>query len=469
MANWNPRANAIFASLVELPPEQWQDHLEQACAGDDELQHQVEALLAAHAEAGSFLDQGVNPADVETVAFDTKGVDPSLGTPRYVGDYELLEMLGRGGMGMVYKAHQASCKRLVALKMVLAASHATPKLLARFRTEGEAIARLQHPNIVQVFEVSEHEGQPFFSMEFCPGGSLDKKLNGTPWQPKQAARLVEVLARAMQAAHDQNVIHRDLKPANMLLGADAAPKITDFGLAKKLDEVGQTASGDIMGTPSYMAPEQAGGMASPRRSAIGPACDVYALGAILYELLTGRPPFKAATHLDTILQVVNDEPASLRQLQSKTPIDLETICLKCLHKIPHKRYASAAKLAADLRRFQDGEPIEARPAGWVERGWKWAKRRPTAAALLLVSVVALLVVLVGGLWFNARLTEERNLATEQRNEALGEKKTAEVQLQRNPGLGYDHGPSHARSAHSDARRCTPGYQPRWPPSCPHPE
>jgi formylglycine-generating enzyme required for sulfatase activity len=304
---------------------------------------------------------------------------------------------------------------MVALKMILAGAYAGEAERRRFRTEAEAVARLRHPNIVQVYEVGEQDGKPFCSLEFCEGGSLEKKLGGTPVQSREAARLVETLARAMQAAHAAGIVHRDLKPANVLVGAEGTLKVTDFGLAKKLDAAsGQTASGAILGTPSYMAPEQAGG----RSKEVGPGADVYALGAILYECLTGRPPFKAAVALDTLLLVLGEEPVPVRQLQPKVPVDLETIALKCLHKEPARRYASAAALAEDLRRFLAGEPIVARPAGWFERGWKWAKRRPTAAALTLVSVAALLVLLVGGLWFNARLTE-------QRNEALGQKQIAE--------------------------------------------
>ena len=267
-------------------------------------------------------------------------------------------------MGVVYKARQTKLDRVVALKMILSGGYAGEADLARFRTEAEAIARLQHPNIVQIYEVGEQNGLPFFSLEFCGGGSLEKELDGTPLPPKKAAALVETLARAMQAAHEQGVVHRDLKPANVLLAKDGTPKITDFGLAKKLDEVGQTASGAVMGTPSYMAPEQASG----KSQEIGARTDVYALGAILYECLTGRPPFKAATPLDTIMQVVSDEPVPPRQLQSRTPRDLETICLKCLQKEPRKRYASAKALANDLHRYQAGEPIKARPVGRVERG-----------------------------------------------------------------------------------------------------
>ncbi len=290
-------------------------------------------------------------------------------------------------MGVVYKARQTKLGRVVALKMILSGAHAGEADLGRFRTEAEAIARLQHPNIVQVFEVGEHGGLPFFSLEFCPGGSLAQKLNGTPLPAREAAALVETLARAMQAAHEQHVIHRDLKPANVLLAEDGTPKITDFGLAKKLDEAGQTQSGAIVGTPSYMAPEQASG----KSGAIGPACDVYALGAILYECLTGRPPFKAATALDTILQVMSDEPVPPRQLQSTTPRDLETICLKCLHKEPQQRYLTAEALAADLRRFQADEPIAARPRGRWERAWRWCRRNKAVAAAVGFAVLFLVV------------------------------------------------------------------------------
>jgi len=215
---------------------------------------------------------------------------------------------------------------------------------------------------------------PFFSLEFCGGGSLERKLNGTPLPAKEAAALVEMLAQAMHAAHQANVIHRDLKPANVLLTATGAPKITDFGLAKKLDAAaGPTQTGSLMGTPSYMAPEQAGGKSKD----IGPAADIYALGATLYECLTGRP-FKAATPLETVLQVLSEEPVPPSWLQPGTPPDLETICLKCLHKEAARRYPSAAELADDLRRWRVGEPIRARPAGRLERLIKWTRRRPPA-------------------------------------------------------------------------------------------
>jgi WD40 repeat protein len=311
-----------------------------------------------------------------------------------VPGYELFGELGRGGMGVVYRARQVGLNRPVALKMILSGGHASAADLARFRTEAEAIARLQHPNVVQVYEVGEQGGLPYFSLEFCGGGSLAARLDGTPWEPKRAAALVETLARAMEAAHARQIVHRDLKPANVLLADDGTPKVTDFGLAKQLDSgAGQTASGAILGTPSYMAPEQANGGKD-----IGPAADVYALGAILYELLTGRPPFRAATPLDTVLQVVSEEPVAPGRLNSKTPRDLETVCLKCLAKEAMRRYASAEALAEDLRRYQSGEPIAARPVGRLERGWRWCRRNPVVAGLLAAVVIVTAGGFTGTLW-----------------------------------------------------------------------
>ncbi len=324
------------------------------------------------------------------------------GTPAVPG-YEILGELGRGGMGVVYKARQLGLDRLVALKMILAGGHAGAAELARFKTEGEAVARLQHVNIVQIHEVGEHDGLPFFSLEFCGGGSLERKLAGTPLTPADAAALVESLARAMQAAHDKGVVHRDLKPANVLLADDGTPKITDFGLAKKLDEAGQTTTGAVMGTPPYMAPEQAGAKAYR----VGPATDVYALGAMLYECLTGRPPFRAASTMDTLMQVMSDEPVPPHQMQPRTPRDLETICLKCLQKDPAKRYASAHDLAEDLRRFRAGEPIRARPVGHLERGWRWCRRNPAVAASLLTVALSLLAGSAVAVAFGVRAEQAR--------------------------------------------------------------
>jgi serine/threonine protein kinase len=309
--------------------------------------------------------------------------------PPHLPGYEILGELGRGGMGVVYQARQLKLDRVVALKMIIAGGHAGAAELARFRNEAEAIARLQHPNIVQIHDVGDYGGLPFFSLEYCPGGSLDRQLNGTPMSAARAAALVETLARAVQAAHQKGVIHRDLKPANVLLADDGSPKITDYGLARKLDQAGQTQPGTVLGTPGYMAPEQAGGKGQQE---LGPACDIYALGAILYECLTGRPPFKAATPLDTVLQVLSDEPVPPSQLQPTSPRDLETICLKCLQKEPAKRYGSAEDLADDLRRFRAGEPILARPVSRLERLWRWGRRNPGLAGLSAVAAALLLAV-----------------------------------------------------------------------------
>jgi WD40 repeat protein/serine/threonine protein kinase len=342
-----------------------------------------------------------------------------------LANYEILAELGRGGMGVVYKARQISLNRLVALKMILAGSHAATKDLARFRQEAEAVARLRHPNIIQIYDIGEAEGRPFFALEFVEGDSLAHLLRGTPQPSTPAARLTETLARAVQYAHQQGIIHRDLKPANILLQHDeraalhdeqektdssflirrsAVAKITDFGLAKRVDAHSSGGhSEEVVGTPSYMAPEQ--GMSN---AAIGPAADVYALGAIFYELLTGRPPFRGPTSLETVVQVLHEEPARPSYLRPDLPRDLETICLKCLAKDPAKRYASAEALAEDLYRFRHGKPILARPVGMHERIWKWAKHRPLSAALVagIILVTVLGFAGVTWQWQEARLARD---------------------------------------------------------------
>jgi hypothetical protein len=267
-------------------------------------------------------------------------------------------------MGVVYEARQVCLDRVVALKLIAAGAHAGPEDRARFRLEAEAVARLQHSNIVQVYEVGERGGYPYLALEFVGGGSLGQKLNGTPLPPQQAAQLMVQVARAVSYAHEQGIVHRDLKPANILLTADGIPKIGDFGLAKRLDaDTGHTRSGAVMGTPSYMAPEQAEG----KSKEVGPATDVYALGAILYELLTGRPPFRAATFLETLEQVRSQSPVPPRLLQPKTPRDLEAICLKCLEKESSRRFLTAQALADDLDRFLVGEPTHTRSINLFEK------------------------------------------------------------------------------------------------------
>jgi serine/threonine protein kinase/tetratricopeptide (TPR) repeat protein len=320
--------------------------------------------------------------------------------PTKVAGYYIIGELGRGGMGVVYKARQVGLNRLCALKMILGSGHASLDTLARFRIEAEAIAQLQHPNIVQVYEIGEQDDCPFFSLEFVEGDSLAHKIDGTPQPVREAAQLMQSLCAGMQAAHQRGIIHRDLKPANILLTKDGVPKITDFGLAKRFEDQdqGQTRTGAIMGTPSYMAPEQAKG----RNKELGPAADIYSLGAILYDLLTGRPPFRGETIMDTLNQVQNLEPLPPVRLQPKVPLDLQTICLKALNKDPKKRYESAGALGEDLRRFLAGEPILARPASPVERSIKWIKRHPAATTLISISSLAVVSVLTFGvLWLNA--------------------------------------------------------------------
>jgi tetratricopeptide (TPR) repeat protein/tRNA A-37 threonylcarbamoyl transferase component Bud32 len=303
--------------------------------------------------------------------------------------YEILEKLGEGGMGVVYKARQQALNRLVALKMIVGGSRARADLLGRFRTEAEAVARLRHPNILQIYDIGDVGGLPFLSLELLEGGDLDDRLAGTPQPGERAAELVATLARAIHAAHQARIVHRDLKPTNILFTADGVPKITDFGLAKRLEsETRQTETGEIMGSPSYMAPEQAQG----RTKDIGPAADVYALGAILYEVLTGRPPFKGETALETARQVIDDDPVPPSRLVPRLARDLETICLKCLHKEPHKRYDSALDLALDLECYREGKTIKARRTPPWERGLKWSKRHPVAdlaVAMCLMAAVGL--------------------------------------------------------------------------------
>jgi tetratricopeptide (TPR) repeat protein len=313
--------------------------------------------------------------------------------PRITG-YKTLERLGRGGMGVVFKARHLELDRVVAIKMLLAGTHADREDLSRFRLEAEAVARLQHPHVVQIFEIGEQDGQPYYAMEFVDGGHLGSHTSGIPQPATKCARVIKVLAHTLHYAHQRGVVHRDLKPANILLTQDGEPKITDFGLAKRLEAKGMTESGILIGTPSYMAPEQAAGGKRP----VGPTADVYSLGAVLYELLTGRPPFRAETSWDTVAQVLADEPVAPSRLQPKVPRDLETICLKCLQKNPEKRYSSAELLAADLSRYLEGEPILARPVGWLERSAKWVRKRPAVAGLLAAVVVVAVAGFAGMYW-----------------------------------------------------------------------
>jgi hypothetical protein len=321
---------------------------EELCPEDAQLQALLRQRLARRQRLHAVLDFPV----VTSPEHVAKPVPLPV-----IDGYEIGELLGRGGMGLVFKAVQTALKRPVALKLIVSGAHAGAEERARFRTEAEAVARLHDPGIVQVYEVGDQAGCPYLALEYVGGGSLDQQLDGTPLPPRRAAQLVLDLARAVQHAHEQGIVHRDLKPANILLTESGVAKITDFGLAKLLDvEQGQTQSGAVLGSPSYMAPEQAEG----KTRAIGPATDVYALGAILYELLTGRPPFVGASVLETLIQVRTHDPAPPQTLQPHVSVDLAAISLKCLEKNPAQRYPSAAALARDLARFLRGEAVAAR-------------------------------------------------------------------------------------------------------------
>ena len=350
---------------------------------------------------------------------------PVAGELPQLPGYDMLRELGRGGMGVVYLARDCKLLRLVALKMILTGAQSGLEERARFRIEAETVARLQHPNIVQIFEVGEWNGQPYLALEYVDGGSLAKQL-GRPLPISTALQFTEALALAVHYAHNRGVIHRDLKPGNVLMsgiGSDveptagngisaAIPKITDFGLAKRIDlESGATQTGSILGTPNYMAPEQAAG----RANEIGPAGDVYALGAMLYEMLTGRPPFLGATPMETVMHVIHDEPASPRILNPRVPRDVETICLKCLRKEPAKRYASAGALAEDIRRCAEGRPILARPVSSLERGWRMARRNPIAAGLAAAFLASLIIGIMVATYFAVQSARraERNLEMKQ--------------------------------------------------------
>jgi tetratricopeptide (TPR) repeat protein len=370
---------------------------------------------------------------------------PTAELPQIQG-HEVQELLGHGGVGVVYKAWHVRLHRPVAVKMLLAGVYAQPQELQRFLHEAETVAALRHANIVQVHEAGDVDGRPYFTMEFVEGGSLAQELAGTPQPARQAAALVASVAEAVHAAHQCGIVHRDLKPGNILLTADGTPKLTDFGLARRLEgTAGLTQTGVPVGTPSYMAPEQAQGKAHD----VGPAADTYALGAIVYELLTGRPPFRAETAAETLRQAVSRDPVLPSRLNAAVPRDLETICLKCLEKDPQRRYPSAAALAEDLQRFQRNEPIVARPVGPLERGLRWARRNPTGAALAATALALVGLAFGGGVWL-VQLRTERREETARREER--ESQAVKAALEKAASLQQEGRWPEAQAAFEDAQR-----------------
>jgi WD40 repeat protein/tRNA A-37 threonylcarbamoyl transferase component Bud32 len=364
---------------------------------------------------------------------DSETAPMVLPAPRQVGDYDILAEVGRGGMGVVYKARHRGLHRLTALKMVLAGEFASSTQQLRFRLEAELAARVQHPNIVQLYEIGSHDGRPFLAMEWVEGGSLANRLDSKPWPAGAAAAHVETLARAIHVAHGEGVVHRDLKPANILLSEDPAgqagptPKITDFGLAQPTEGAQTlTQSGVLVGTPGYMAPEQARG----NRALVGPATDIYALGVVLYQLLTGQLPFQGDSTLEVLRAVTNDEPVRPRRLQPRLPRDLEAITLLCLEKEPARRYSSALALAEDLQRFREGRQVVARPVGAVARLVRASRRRPLVTLLLALLTVSLFGGLSGVTWKWLEANEQRNLADAHARQADAEKQAALYQTYR---------------------------------------
>jgi WD40 repeat protein/predicted Ser/Thr protein kinase len=393
-ATRDKRLHEVIAAYLEAVAAGRNLGREELFAQHPDLAAELAAFFADHDKVKHLAELSPPPAAPAATAAEAptlapgKRAAPTPGTlVRPFGDYELLEELGRGGMGVVYKALQVSLNRTVALKMILAGQLAGEADVQRFLREAQTAAGLQHPGIVAIHEVGDYDGQHYFSMDYIEGRSLADLVRDHPLPPAQAARYVRRIAEAVHHAHQQGVLHRDLKPANVLIDSSDQPHVTDFGLAKRLgQDAGLTATGAVVGTPSYMPPEQASG----KLGQLGPAADVYALGAVLYELVVGRPPFTAATPVDTLLQVLGEEPVPPRRLQPKLPRDLETICLKCLNKESRKRYPSAQTLAEDLGRFLAGEPIKARPVGRAERAVKWVRRRPVVAGMAAaVALVAL--------------------------------------------------------------------------------
>lgn len=392
-----------------------------AAHGSDSLSDQptIAYSFAAPADENPWIEYSGSVDAAESSSISSAAA-PGTRT-QYFGEYELIAEIARGGMGVVYKARQVNLNRVVALKMILTGRLANGDSVRRFRSEAESAARLDHPGIVPIYEIGEREGQHFFSMGLVEGESLSQKLVAGPLPPRDAAELIRQVAVAVQYAHEQGIIHRDLKPANVLLDRHGQPRVTDFGLAKQMQQdSGLTGTGQVLGTPGYMPPEQAAG----RIAEIGPQSDVYALGALLYCLLTGRPPFHSASPAETLVQVLEEEPVAPTRLNARIPPDLETIALKCLEKEAPRRYRAARDVAAELQRFLNGDPIQARPIGWAARAWRWCRRNPAVTALASAVVVVLVLGTVASSFFAVRASRHAADATEKLRESYLERARA---------------------------------------------
>lgn len=381
---------------------------------------------STHPEIAETIDRPTRHDPDSAATIDvaaTEGPAPAPGTRlRYFGDYEIQSEIARGGMGVVYRARQVSLNRPVALKMIRAGAFASDEEVRRFHAEAEAAAALDHPGIVPIFEVGEHDGHHFYSMKRIEGGGLGDHIGRLKTRPRDAARLMAEVARAVHHAHQRGILHRDIKPSNILVDAEGRPHVTDFGLAKRIEsDSGLTASGAIVGTPSYMSPEQARG----HTRAVTTACDVWGLGAVLYHVITGARPFEGDSAMDTLRRVIEREPPRPRSIAPGVDRDLETIALKCLDKDPARRYASADALAADLDRFAAGEPILARPVGPAERLAKWARRKPALAGMAAALAVAVVAGAVGVAWNWREAVRQRNIA---RAEAVERKKQRDAAI-----------------------------------------
>lgn len=413
-----PTPFEVFNGALDLTdPTKLNAYLDRACQGDAALRAQVDNLLKNH-HSDSFLEHaplnpgvgGDTPTTLDPVLKTTSAASVApLGNVKYFGDYELLEEVARGGMGVVYKARQTSLNRIVAVKMILTGHLASEADIHRFYAEAEAAANLQHPNIVVIHEVGKHEDHHYFSMDYVEGQNLATLVRERPLPPARAAELVKTIAEAIQYAHQRGILHRDLKPQNVLMDEHDRPRVTDFGLAKRTGEdSGLTQSGAVMGSPSYMPPEQATG----RHDQVGPHSDVYSLGAILYQLLTGKAPFVGETPLATLRKVVEEDPVPPSKYNPLTPPDLETICLKCLEKKPESRYATARALAEELGRFLNHEPIFARPASEWRKFSAWLLKHPWVITGVLALIGAVTVIalagLVYGLWEHSQLAAWRS-------------------------------------------------------------